>query len=660
MLADRRSQTAPSWSLIQCAFVVGLLLATVLPAGGCARQRYISVRHAPRNPLEGPLRLISRTGPRPTSRTEQLLRRYDLAKLEKEDLGLTLQKLSQEIASEPGPEKVYSYAELAYIHGKRLEAKGKSREALDQFGASVSNAYQYLFEPGLDRFRNPYDPQFRRACDLYNSSLESALRIVLKQNKLRPGEIHSIDTGSRKFTIQTELHGPWHPDDIARLEFVSDYEIIGGLTNQHHTYGLGVPLIAIRTRHAGEEATEKYYPRGLSFPVTAFLRAAPQSGAGDNGSHHCVLELHDPLRAANIEVANRVVPLETDLSTPLAYFLDSPEFQETDISTWGLLNPGGAVETKVKGLYMVEPYDPARIPVLMVHGLWSSPTTWMEMFNDLRAYPELRSRYQFWFYLYPTGQPFWVSAAQLRDSLAETRQSLDPSRTNPHLDQMILVGHSMGGLVSKLQTLDSGDDFWRILSHRPFDELRASPEDKARLAKCIFFAANPSIRRVVTIGTPHRGSTFSNSYTRLAAQGLIKLPEMMEELTNKLIRDNSDFFTNTDLLTMTNSIDSLAPSDPIFPVILAAQTGPGVKYHNIVGLVPRQGFVSKLSEEGDGVVGFTSAHLDNVDSELVVAEEHMNVHRHPLAILEVRRILLDHAAELEQTANLAAGAPAFP
>jgi hypothetical protein len=164
----------------------------------------------------------------------------------------------------------------------------------------------------------------------------------------------------------------------------------------------------------------------------------------------------------------------------------------------------------------------------------------------------------------------------------------------------------------------------------------------------------------VTIGTPHRGSTFSNSYTRLAAQGLIKLPEMMEELTNKLIRDNSDFFTNTDLLTMTNSIDSLAPSDPIFPVILAAQTGPGVKYHNIVGLVPRQGFVSKLSEEGDGVVGFTSAHLDNVDSELVVAEEHMNVHRHPVAILEVRRILLDHAAELEQAANLAAGAPAFP
>ena len=122
---------------------------------------------------------------------------------------------------------------------------------------------------------------------------------------------------------------------------------------------------------------------------------------------------------------------------------------------------------------MVEPFDPNRIPVVMVHGLWSSPTTWMEMFNDLRAFPEIRSRYQFWFFLYPTGQPFWTSAAQLRDTLAEVRQTLDPQLQNPNLDQMVLVGHSMGGLVSQLQTLESGDDFWRIVSDKPFEELQA-------------------------------------------------------------------------------------------------------------------------------------------------------------------------------------------
>ena len=632
------------------ALVVMLAMVAVADAG-CARQRYISVRQVPRNPLEGPLNLVSRRGPRPTSRTEQLLRRYDLAQLQKEDLGATLARLGEEIAHEPTPEKIHSYAELAYIHGTRLKAKGESREALDHFGASVSHAYQYLFEPGLDRFRNPYDPLFRRACDLYNSSLESALRIVLAQNKLRPGEIHSIETGSRKFTIEVALHGPWHPDDIAKLEFVSDYEIIGGLTNQHHTYGLGVPLIAVRSRHIGEEATEKYYPRGLSFPVTAFLRVEPNEPSDTTSANHCVLELYDPLHASNIEVANRVVPLETDLSVPLAYFLDSPEFQETDISTLGLFNPGGPIETKVKGLYMVEPYDPAKIPVLMVHGLWSSPTTWMEMFNDLRAYPELRSKYQFWFYLYPTGQPFWFSAAQLRDSLAELRHTLDPSRTNGQLDQMVLVGHSMGGLVAKMQTLESNEDFWRILSDREFAELRASPEDKARLAKTVFFHANPSVRRVVTIGTPHRGSSFATDYSRLVARKLITLPEMLVELTSGLVRDNPGYFKDTELLTMSTSIDSLAPSSPILPVLFQAETGPGVKYHNIVGLAPREGFLDRWSEEGDGIVGFQSGHLDDAESELVVASEHMNVHRHPLAILEVRRILLDHLAEVEAAAR---------
>ena len=75
---------------------------------------------------------------------------------------------------------------------------------------------------------------------------------------------------------------------------------------------------------------------------------------------------------------------------------------------------------------MVEPYDPAKIPVVMVHGLWSSPLTWMEMFNDLRAFPEIRDQFQFWFYLYPTGQPFWISAAEMRKDLEVLHNTLDP------------------------------------------------------------------------------------------------------------------------------------------------------------------------------------------------------------------------------------------
>ncbi|MCE9528050.1 MAG: hypothetical protein K8R36_18575 [Planctomycetales bacterium] len=361
-----------------------------------------------------------------------------------------------------------------------------------------------------------------------------------------------------------------------------------------------------------------------------------------------MLELHDPLHATNLNVGDRLVPLETDLTTPLAYFLGNPAFQATDISNSGLFRPGGATETKIKGMYMVEPYDPNKIPVVMVHGLWSSPTTWMEMFNDLRSFPEIRDRFQFWFYLYPTGQPFWVSAAQMRDELAEVRQTLDPGGKNVNLDQMVLVGHSMGGLVSKLQTLESGDDFWHILSDSPISELNASTEDREKLARVVYFHPNPSVKRVITIGTPHHGSDFANKYTKLFISRFIVLPEMLTDLTNKLVLSNPGFFKNKEMLTTTTSIDSLAPSDPIFPVMISAQKGPGVKYHNIVGRIRREDFLSKFAEDGDGIVSFKSAHLDDVVSERQVAADHLGVHRHPLSTLEVRRILLEHRDEVQK------------
>jgi pimeloyl-ACP methyl ester carboxylesterase len=617
-----------------------LLLAALLVTG-CAQQRYITRNQLPRPFLRNPLGLLARSGPQPTPRTLQLLRRYDLVKLREKNPAEALVHLQQQLEVDPDPDKICSYAELTYLEGVRLEGRGKPKDALDAYSTAVAHAYWYLLDPTLDPFRNPYDPQFRRACDLYNDSLSAAMRLVIKQNKLRPGETQIIQTGKQQFQVDVVLRGPWHAGDIDRLEFVSDYKIEAGLTNQYHTYGLGVPLIAVRKQHEEESEAERYYPPGLCFPVTAFLRVQSQTREqASAGFHRCTLELYDPLYSSDIAVASRLVPLETDLTVPLAYFLDNPAFKEKDLATLGLLNPNKV--QGIKGLYMVEPFDPGRIPVVMVHGLWSSPTTWMEMFTDLRAFPEIRNRFQFWFFLYPTGQPFWTSAAQLRDTLAEVRGTLDPQFHNPNLDQVVLVGHSMGGLVSVMQTLESGDDFWRLLSDKPLEELRATPEEKARLAKAFYFHPNPSVKRVVTIGTPHRGCDFANDATRGLSRRLIQLPEMMLELGTKLSLTNPGFFHNKDLLTMTTSIDSLAPDCPIFPVMLRAPHATWTRYHNILGVVPKRTLLGRVSEEGDGIVSHKSAHLQRAVSEIVIEADHMAVHRHPLAILEVRRILLEH------------------
>ena len=117
-----------------------------------------------------------------------------------------------------------------------------------------------------------------------------------------------------------------------------------------------------------------------------------------------LLELHDPLDAKDIVVGDRRVPLESDLSTPLAYFLDRPKLNQ--LADYGLIRPDRAAA--LTGLYMLQPYEPNKIPVVLVHGLWSSPLTWTEMYNDLRSQPEISRHYQIWFYLYPTGQPFWT------------------------------------------------------------------------------------------------------------------------------------------------------------------------------------------------------------------------------------------------------------
>lgn len=633
--------------------LIASTLAVWLAGSGCARNEFLQIRRAPRNPLAGPLQLLSWQGPAPSERTSQLLRKYALRDLFDLDPDDALIRLQNELQYDPTPEKVYAYAELAYVVGKRADLMGNREAALNHYGAAVAHAYLYLFDPKFARQRNYYDPQFRGACDVYNAGLEGALRITAAAGLLKPGTTQRIAVGDREYDVQIEVRGAWGAEEIERLEFASDYEV-HGLNNRHHTFGLGVPLIAVRKSRDNGEPAEKYYAPGLSFPVSAFLRVANRDR---DGALKCVLELHDPLVSNTVQIANHIVPLETDVSTALAYFLDQDNLHSRETATLGLLNPTEA-ET-LTGLYMLEPYDPNRIPVIMVHGLWSSPLTWMEMFNDLRSFPEVRQNFQFWFYLYPTGQPFWVSAAKLRADLAQAQQVLDPQQTTPKMRQIVLVGHSMGGLVSRMQTIESGDRFWRILSDRPFDQLQASPEERDKLARVLFFRPNPAIRRLITIATPHSGSDFANDYTRWLGRNLITLPQMMVQTSQSVMRENPDLFRSPELLTITTSIDSLAADSPILPVLRSSPTAPWIRHHNIMGVSSESQLLS-FSGEGDGIVSMVSAHFERAHSEVVADADHSGVHQHPKTILEVRRILLEHLAQYHQETARIAGSPTAP
>jgi len=623
---------------------VALVVASLTTGCVSSQNKWVALRATPRNPLSDTLGLLTRSGPQPTELTVQMLRRYNLEDDLSADRAALLAKLDEIDRREPNRVHAYTMAELAYVGAKRQEQAKHTDAALELYGSAVLHSYRYLFDEKYGEASNQFDPKFRQACDLYNAALEGALRIVQSQGKLTPGTSHIIQTANHACELAIELKSDdWHNEDFDHFEFVTDYEV-HGLRNHYHNFGLGVPLIAVRKKHEHADASEEFYPEDLSFPITAFLRVeidpderTPQGLA--------VLELYDPLFQPKIQVAGGQVPLETDLSTPLAHTLSQPSLDEYKVSNLGLLKPEKAAE--IRGLYMLEPYQPDKIPVVMVHGLWSSPVTWMEMFNDLRSDPQVRAHYQFWFYQYPTGQPFWFSAAEMRSDLVHLRQVVDPQNQHPALDQMVLVGHSMGGLVSKLQTIDSGNEFWNTLSEKPFAEVEADDDVRAGLQRTFFFDPNPSIRRVVTIGTPHRGSEVANDTTRWLGRKLINIPTRIMKGRNQLIARNPDFFRPDAPLNITTSIDSLEPNTPILPVMLTAETGPWVRYHNVVGDVPRKGIASWISStRGDGVVSLASATLENAVSQIVVPAEHSQVHRHPQAILEVRRILMKNVEEL--------------
>jgi hypothetical protein len=201
--------------------------------------------------------------------------------------------------------------------------------------------------------------------------------------------------------------------------------------------------------------------------------------------------------------------------------------------------------------------------------------------------------------------------------------------------------------VSKLQTIDSGDEFWKTASTQPFGTIKADPEVRQSLAETYYFRPNPSVRRVITIGTPHRGSKFANSTAKYLGKKLIALPRMLMRNQAALFRDNPSVFQDSSTIRISTSIESLAPDSPFFPIMLSARTAPWVKYHNIVGVSDLKDRGLKPAESTDGAVAYSSSHLEQVDSELPVAADHLGVHRHPLAVLEVRRILLEHLSDVQ-------------
>jgi pimeloyl-ACP methyl ester carboxylesterase len=608
--------------------VLTLLALVVIGICGCAHPKgatKTSVRAAYKQASTSALRgEIS-------SDSERVLRRYSLNEHFDVNPGEALKLLHDQACRDDRRDLLFALAELSYRHADLLDRSPKPWEpklARDVYLSSAIYAYLYLFGPDRESARDEFDHRFRLACDFYNISLAKALGSPERTNAvvlLEPGT-RQLPGGRVEIALDTHAF----PYDLAQAQrFLSaDQFVVKGLSVRNRQSGMGAPLIMVNRREDSKPAP--------NFPATVFLRVAGDLKSWSAGPLRTTLEIYSAYDSGTVQVANKTIPLETDLTAPLAYALNENFVWQLDLAQFF-----SSRELVKSAVYLTEPYRTDRIPVVFVHGTFSSPVWWAEMMNTLRADPQIRQRYQFWYFIYNSGNPVAYSAVKLREALTERITELDPEGKSPALKQMVVIGHSQGGLLTKLTATDTSDILWRsAITNRTVDS-KLTESERDFFEKYLLYEHLPFVKRVVFICTPHRGSYLAGNFVRRFAQKFVKLP-------SKLVKQATDLKQTGRLLgfegtpRIPTSLDSMSSNNKMLLALAEIPLAPGIKGNSIIAVQGEGDYhVGK-----DGLVAYSSAHVDYVESEFIVRSFH-SCQQKPPTIEEVRRILLKHLSDLK-------------
>ncbi len=569
----------------------------------------------------------------PSAETTAILERYQLGKLAEKSPDEAVRQLHAKAVATGERDLLFALAELSYVAGdqfSRTTNTASVRDPRDFYLGSAVYAWLFLFGEGSQPPPNGFDRRFRTACDLYNYGLglafsepsqdASAVRLEASSRKLPVGEI-DLAIDAARLTV---------PFASFEQILLADRYRVRGLRVRNRRPGVGAPLICI------SPVNPKFNERPC-LPVTALLRGPMTLAALAAGPVACVLELHPAVGDTTVEIGQARVPLEVDLTTTIAYGLNNSKLWK--LGTRQFRDPAKDIASE---LLMAQPYDPDRIPVVFVHGTFSSPLTWVEMTNTLAADPVLRSRYQLWSFIYGSGNPLIFSMGDLRAALLAKVKEFDPAGTNPNLHQMVLIGHSQGGLLVKSTAVDTGDLLWRAFSAKPFDDPSIPDKLRPELQRLLFLQPLPFVRRVVFIATPHRGGYRNGGLARGLAQRLVSLPGKITSASNEMLKltegtETEAFFEGK----VPTSVDGMSPKNPALLALAEIPVAKPIIAHSIIAVEDDD----NPAERRDGLVTYESAHVDYAESEFIVNSFHSCLN-HPATIEEVRRILHLHLAGL--------------
>jgi hypothetical protein len=466
----------------------------------------------------------------------------------------------------------------------------------------------------------------QRAVRLYNEATAGIAPLVIRNAPTTSEQTYS----SAGYSYRVEPAGVTRRGEHRPSEFESAVradEVPHKLVrNWYKEEGVGAAL-APRCRMPSDEAHLRFASqRGYNMPITAVLQF---DGAG--AAHRVRIGYFDPQVISDAEIGNTRYPLAADFTAPIVERYRG--VNETSLALGGLLSSN--VREARYGLG--EPYDPHRIPIVFIHGLNSHPLMWREVVNDLRADPELRDKYQFLFFYYPTGWPPAYSALRLREEMV----AFDKVYGRQH--NMILVGHSMGGIVARLQVISPGRTIWDAQLGPKADEAYKNLPASHLGKRTFIFEANPEITREIYICVPHRGSKMADWSVVGLFTKFIKMPFSIMAAA----ADVPGIITERRQLS---SVNRLSPNNPLYSAMDRIPIE--VPYHSIIGDRGK----GDTPNSSDGVVQYWSSHLKGAQSELIVPGPHGS-YSLPVTIAELKRILKLHLTRTGQSTATAAGTP---
>ncbi|MFT4268167.1 MAG: alpha/beta fold hydrolase [Xenophilus sp.] len=535
---------------------------------------------------------------------------------------------------------------------------------LDAWIESARHAYAYLFHTARRPGERAFEDRQTQVRDYYNYAAQQAMSRLFLLYRAQ-GRTGTSDASARigRWRIGSQaVQMPLPPDMALPQELVAAASLrFTGLRNTYRRDGFGAEFVAVIAPADAPVpgAYETQYPS-----LTALLRFEGRTLAEVMRTDALQVLLYDPYRTTHAALGGEQVPLAANFTAGYGLWLARSGFATQSLRTlFGL--PDGIVAPRVQ---LMQPWNPERRIVVMLHGLASSPEAWANVANEVLGDERLRQNYQVWQVYYPTNAPLALNLHSIRAALQQALAQFDPAGTAPASRQIVLVGHSMGGVLARLLVSRSADQLWQLLPPEARGARERQLLEREGLGEYLRFDPLPGVGRAVFIAAPHRGTPLAEQRIARRVANLVTLPLAMLDEVGDLARllaqmrpgargggDAPDApqggrvaTEGTTLQRTPNSIDNLSDRDPFVRAAAALPIDAGMPHHSIIGRIDP---AVALADSSDGIVPYASAHLGSAQSERVITSGH-SVQEHPAAILEIRRIL-----HLHLDAPTAGGAP---